>query len=162
MRRLTSRHSWWPRQLEKLPCWTSCEQRLVGNDNWRASWTQQLWNDRVFNSWRSKERGWQNCHLHLFYDTEGFCLRSKGIQEGWTYLRNLKSAGAGHPHVLKDKPVGKTTSLAAQRALSGAQMKKNEFITFGRRGKQLRRATRTLWGYAGRKLEELKPKQNLI
>lgn len=28
--------------------------------------------------------------------------------------------------MLKDKPVGKTTSLAAQTALSGAQMEKNQ------------------------------------
>jgi len=41
------------------------------------------------------------------------------LQEG-----NLKGSGAGHPHVPKDKPVGKMTRLAEQRTLAGAQEKK--------------------------------------
>ena len=34
------------------------------------------------------------------------------------------------------------TSLAEQRALAGTQEKKKEFITFGRRNRQLRRTTK--------------------
>jgi len=40
--------------------------------------------------------------------------------------------------------MGKTTSLAERRALSGTQKKKGEFKTFGRRGRQLKRTTRML------------------
>ena len=41
------------------------------------------------------------------------------LQEG-----NLKGAGAGRPHVLKDELAGKKTGLAEQRALAGTQEKK--------------------------------------
>ena len=37
---------------------------------------------------------------------------------------SLKGTGAVCPHVLQDKPAGKTTSLAEQRALAGTQEKK--------------------------------------
>ncbi|GAB0209002.1 hypothetical protein GRJ2_003365900 [Grus japonensis] len=43
----------------------------------------------------------------------------KGKGEG-----NLKGAGAGCPHVLKDEPAGKKTGLGEQRALAGTQEKK--------------------------------------
>lgn len=43
----------------------------------------------------------------------------------------------GPPHLPSDKPVGKKTHLAEQRALARTQDKKNEFMTFGRRGRQL-------------------------
>ena len=110
----------------------------------------------VFYSWRSKESSQQNCYLGLLEgrlwpvkepgwqsplggSPEG--QRSPGrldiLQEG-----NLKGTGAGHPHVLKDEPAGKKTSLAEQRALAGTQGKKKEFMTFGRRARQLRRTTR--------------------
>ena len=59
------------------------------------------------------------------------------LQEG-----NLKGTGAGHPHVLKDEQAGSKTSLAEQRALAGTWAKKGEFMTFGRRGRPLRRTTR--------------------
>lgn len=42
------------------------------------------------------------------------------------------------------------------------ERKKGEFMTFGRRGRQLRRTTRTSWGYAGKKLEGPKRNKNLI
>jgi len=45
--------------------------------------------------------------------------RLDNLQEG-----SLKDAGAGHPHVLKDKLVGKKTGLAEQRAMAGTQEKK--------------------------------------
>jgi len=62
-------------------------------------------------------------------------LNSKHVQEGWTFFKKeiLKGTGAGHPHVPKDEPAGKKTSLAEQRALAGTQEKKGEFMTFGRR-----------------------------
>jgi len=59
------------------------------------------------------------------------------LQEG-----NVKGAGAGHAHVPKDKMVGKTTGLAEQGALAGTQEEKGEFITFGRRSRQLGRTTK--------------------
>ena len=37
---------------------------------------------------------------------------------------SLKGTGAGCPHVMKDKPVGKKTSLSEQGALAGTQDKK--------------------------------------
>ena len=39
-------------------------------------------------------------------------LKSKGVQEGWTFFKkeNLKCAGAGHPHVPKAEPMGKKTA----------------------------------------------------
>jgi len=45
--------------------------------------------------------------------------------------------------VPKEKPVRKKTSLAGQRDLSRAQVKKGEFIAIGRMGRQLRRTTKT-------------------
>lgn len=48
------------------------------------------------------------------------------LQEG-----NIKGAGVGHQLVPKDKPAEKTN-------LAGTQGKKGTFITFGRRGRQLR------------------------
>jgi len=59
------------------------------------------------------------------------------LQEG-----NLKGAGADHLYVLKDELTGRKTGLAEQRALVGTQGE--EFLTFGRRGRQLRRTTRML------------------
>ncbi|KAK4812034.1 hypothetical protein QYF61_026172 [Mycteria americana] len=44
------------------------------------------------------------------------------LQEG-----NLKGAGAGRPHVPKDKPAGKKTGLAEQRALAGTQEKRRVY-----------------------------------
>jgi len=37
---------------------------------------------------------------------------------------NLKSIGAGHPHMLKDELAGKKTSLAERRALAETQERK--------------------------------------
>lgn len=65
------------------------------------------------------------------------------LQEG-----NPKGARAACPHVPKDKLVGKKTGLAEQRVLAGSQGKKIEFISFGRWGRQLRRITKVLGGYA--------------
>ncbi|GAB0180778.1 hypothetical protein GRJ2_000543100 [Grus japonensis] len=44
------------------------------------------------------------------------------LQEG-----NLKGAGAGCPHVPKDKPAGKKTGLAEQRALAGTRKKRRVY-----------------------------------
>jgi len=44
--------------------------------------------------------------------------------------------------VLKDKPVGRKIGLAEHRVLSVSQEKKKHFVTFERRGRQLRRTTR--------------------
>ncbi|KAK4832789.1 hypothetical protein QYF61_025657 [Mycteria americana] len=44
------------------------------------------------------------------------------LQEG-----NLKGAGAGHPHVLKDEPAGKTTSLAEQESFGWNSGKKGVY-----------------------------------
>lgn len=41
------------------------------------------------------------------------------FQEGYP-----RDAGPGHPHVLKDKTMGKKTSLAEKRALAGTWVKK--------------------------------------
>jgi len=57
---------------------------------------------------------------------------------------SFKNTGAGHPHVLKDKPAGKKTGLAEQRALAGTPLKKGEFVSCGRRDRQFRRTTRVL------------------
>jgi len=45
--------------------------------------------------------------------------------------------------VLKDEPTGRKTGLAQQRDLAETQVKK-EFMTFRRRGRQLRRITKML------------------
>ena len=50
-------------------------------------------------------------------------------------------AGAGCPHVLKDEPAGKKTSMAEQRALAGTQETIGKLMACGRRDRQLRRAT---------------------
>ena len=57
---------------------------------------------------------------------------------------NLQGAGAGCPYVPKDELAGKKAGLAEQRTLAGTQEKKREFMTFGRRGRPLRRTTRML------------------
>ena len=44
--------------------------------------------------------------------------------------------------MLEDELMGKKTGLAEQRALAGTQEKKREFMTFGRRSRQLRRAVK--------------------
>lgn len=54
------------------------------------------------------------------------------LQEG-----NIKGAGVGHHFVPKDESVEKTK-------LAGTQGKKGTFITFGRRGRQLKMITRIL------------------
>lgn len=41
----------------------------------------------------------------------------------------------------KDKPAGKKTRPTEQKALTGIQWKKGEFMTFGRRVRSLRRIT---------------------
>ena len=95
----------------------------------------------VFDSWKRKEDGQQNYHPGL---PEG---RLQPVKEtGWhsplgsspegqrspgkldtLQERNLKGTGAGHPHVLKDKPAWKKTILAEQRAGVRAQKEKESF-----------------------------------
>ncbi|KAK4828709.1 LOW QUALITY PROTEIN: hypothetical protein QYF61_000547 [Mycteria americana] len=47
---------------------------------------------------------------------------------------NLKSTEVGHPHVLKDKPAGKKTGLAEQRALAGTQGEKRRVYDLWKKG----------------------------
>jgi len=64
--------------------------------------------------------------------------------------RSIQGAGAGHCDGPKDQTAGNKTGLAEQRALTGTQGKKGEFMSFERRGRPLRRTTRMSRGYAGR------------
>lgn len=56
---------------------------------------------------------------------------------------NLKGVGAGCPFVPKDELMGKKTSLVDQGTFAGTLGKK-EFMTFERRGRQLRKSTSML------------------
>ena len=62
--------------------------------------------------------------------------------------------------MLKDEQVGKKIDLAEQRALAGTQGGKGELTTFGRRGRQLWRTIRMLWGYAGPRSDSRNPRKN--
>lgn len=53
----------------------------------------------------------------------------------------------------KHEPVVEETTLTEHRALAGAQGKKREFMTFGRKGRQLRRPTRIYRGMQGANLK---------
>lgn len=70
---------------------------------------------------------------------------------------NHNGAGAGCPHVAKDEPVGKN-DLVEQRIWVELSKKTQEFMAFGRRGRELRSTLRILWGFSGGKLEG--PKRN--
>jgi len=76
---------------------------------------------------------------------------------GTTKTLFFKGTGAGGPHVPQDKAAEKTTSLAEQGDLAGAQEKKGGSTTYGRKGRQLRRSTGASLGHAKRKLERQKP-----
>jgi len=63
---------------------------------------------------------------------------------------NLKGTGAGCPCVLKDNLVGKKTGWLNRG--NCLELSKRKFTTFRRKSRQLRRTTRMLLDYAGRKL----------
>lgn len=54
-------------------------------------------------------------------------------------------------HVLTGKPAGKTARLAEKGAFAGTR-EKQEFIPFGKRGRQLRKSTRKALSYLQQKL----------
>lgn len=76
-------------------------------------------------------------------------LRSPGsldiFQEG-----NLKCIGAAHPHVPKEKPAGKQTSLAKYRALSSTQGKRESVSPWEEQAGNLRGLQgfyKVMWGH---------------
>lgn len=53
-------------------------------------------------------------------------------------------AMTGHPHVLKNKLLGKKTGLVEQRAMIATEGEKEEFMAFGGKSKLLMRTTKML------------------
>jgi len=102
---------------------------------------------RVFNSWRSKEGGSAELPPWTSAGQTLGCLGTWCTRVAWeAVLRGLgrldivqegnrKGTRAGHSSVLKERLAGKKVGQAEQRALAG--ILEREFMTFGRRDRQL-------------------------
>lgn len=111
-----------------------CDNELIGFDSQRSEESQQtchlgLQNDRLWlTGWESPLRG----------SPEG---QRSPLSLGILHGSNMKNTEARHPHVLKDEPM---VRLNREPWL---ELRKGEFLTFGRIGWQFRRIS---LGYSGK------------
>ncbi|KAK4820378.1 hypothetical protein QYF61_025454 [Mycteria americana] len=73
-------------------------------------------------------------------------LKGKGVQEGWTFFKKeiLKAQEQAVPMCRKTSQWGRRAAWLNRELWVELREKKGEFMTFGRRGRQLRRTTRML------------------
>lgn len=86
------------------------------------------------------------------------CRAKESMKSGHSSWRNPKGTGAGCPLRPKVEPEGKRRPAWLNRELClELSRKKEKIMTFGRRGRPLRKTTSLMWGYARGVLKGPKP-----